>query len=129
MSSTSARHDVPSGSGRHSPLHDDQVRVDRGTFTMGSADFYPEERPLRRRSVDAFAMDRTPVTVEQFACFVADTGWVTFAVACVRGAGNSLGRPGATTWYSSSASGSPARVNAPMLRAVVPSGHSSARAW
>lgn len=53
--------------------------LDGGMFTMGSADFYPEERPLRRRTVDGFWIDRAPVTVEQFGRFVADTGWVTFA--------------------------------------------------
>ena len=34
-----------------------------GTFQMGSADFYPEERPVHRVTVDGFWMDRHPVTV------------------------------------------------------------------
>ena len=50
-----------------------------GTFQMGSDNHYPEERPVRRVSVDGFWMDRTPVTNEDFARFVAETGHVTFA--------------------------------------------------
>ena len=30
-----------------------------GTFRMGSADFYPEERPVHRVTVDGFWMDRS----------------------------------------------------------------------
>src|ERR1700745_1614680 len=50
-----------------------------GTFLMGSADFYPEERPVHRVSVDAFWMDRHPVTVAEFRRFVKATGHVTLA--------------------------------------------------
>jgi formylglycine-generating enzyme required for sulfatase activity len=32
-----------------------------GTFAMGSAGFYPEERPVHRASVDGFWMDTRPV--------------------------------------------------------------------
>ena len=35
---------------------------------MGSTGFYREEAPVRVVEVDAFAIDRTPVTVAQFAC-------------------------------------------------------------
>jgi sulfatase modifying factor 1 len=31
--------------------------VPGGTFLMGSADFYPEERPVHRVSVDGFWID------------------------------------------------------------------------
>ena len=31
--------------------------VPGGSFAMGSADFYPEERPVRRVAVDGFWMD------------------------------------------------------------------------
>ena len=41
-----------------------------GTFAMGSEDFYPEERPVHRVSVDGFWMDETPVTAAQFRRFV-----------------------------------------------------------
>src|SRR5580698_6931787 len=50
-----------------------------GTFLMGSADFYPEEHPVHRVSVDGFWMDRHPVTVTEFRRFVTATGYVTVA--------------------------------------------------
>jgi sulfatase modifying factor 1 len=50
-----------------------------GTFLMGSADFYPEERPVHRVTVDGFWMDRHPVTVTEFRRFVTATGYVTVA--------------------------------------------------
>ncbi|MBC2665703.1 formylglycine-generating enzyme family protein [Novosphingobium flavum] len=50
-----------------------------GAFAMGSDRFYPEEAPVRRVSVASFWIDKTPVTNEQFAAFVADTGYVSFA--------------------------------------------------
>ena len=34
-------------------------RVDGGTFAMGSEEFYPEERPIHRVSVDAFWIEGT----------------------------------------------------------------------
>lgn len=58
---------------------DDMALVPAGTFLMGSNDFYPEERPVRRAEVGAFLMDRMPVTNAQFARFVAETGHVSFA--------------------------------------------------
>jgi len=55
------------------------VRVDGGTFHMGSDRHYPEEAPVHRVSVDGFWIDRTPVTNRQFKEFVKATGHVTFA--------------------------------------------------
>ena len=55
------------------------VEIPGGTFRMGSADFYPEERPVHRVAVDGFLMDRHPVTNAEFAAFVAATGYVTLA--------------------------------------------------
>jgi formylglycine-generating enzyme len=55
------------------------VLVPGGTFTMGSDAFYPEERPVHRVTVDAFWMDRAPVTVAEFRRFVKATGYVTLA--------------------------------------------------
>ncbi len=45
----------------------------------GSADFYPEEHPVRRVEVDGFWMDDHPVTVAEFRRFVPATGYVTVA--------------------------------------------------
>jgi formylglycine-generating enzyme len=50
-----------------------------GSFLMGSEDFYPEERPVHRVSVDGFWMDEHQVTVAEFRRFVKATGHVTVA--------------------------------------------------
>ena len=55
------------------------VRVAGGTFSMGSSDFYPEERPVHRATVNAFWMDEHPVTNAGFSRFVDATGYVTVA--------------------------------------------------
>lgn len=55
------------------------VRIESGIFHMGSDDHYPEEAPVHIRSVDAFWIDRTPVTNAEFARFVAVTQYVTLA--------------------------------------------------
>lgn len=57
----------------------DMVRIDGGTFRMGSNLHYPEEAPVHRVTIDGFWMDRHPVTNAEFARFVAATGHVTFA--------------------------------------------------
>jgi formylglycine-generating enzyme required for sulfatase activity len=46
---------------------------------MGSDAFYPEEGPARAAEVAAFSLDLHEVTNEQFAAFVAATGYVTVA--------------------------------------------------
>jgi len=55
------------------------VRIDGGTFRMGSDEFYPDERPVHERSVDAYLIDRYAVTNADFARFVDATGYVTVA--------------------------------------------------
>jgi formylglycine-generating enzyme len=55
------------------------VWIDGGSFAMGSTGFYPEERPVHRRTVEGFWIDRHPVTVAEFAAFVAATGHATLA--------------------------------------------------
>jgi formylglycine-generating enzyme len=55
------------------------ARVPGGEFLMGSADFYPEERPVRRVAVPGFWIDRHPVTVAEFRRFVKATGYTTVA--------------------------------------------------
>jgi sulfatase modifying factor 1 len=57
----------------------DMVWVPGGAFLMGSNDFYPEERPVHRATVDGFWMDAHPVTVAEFRRFVKATGYVTIA--------------------------------------------------
>jgi formylglycine-generating enzyme required for sulfatase activity len=58
---------------------DGMRRIPGGAFLMGSDDFYPEERPVRRVEVAGFRMDERPVTVAQFRRFVKETGYVTVA--------------------------------------------------
>jgi sulfatase modifying factor 1 len=55
------------------------IELPAGSFRMGSADFYPEEAPVHEVRIDAFAIDRAPVTVAQFARFAEQTGHVTLA--------------------------------------------------
>ena len=60
-------------------LMDPMVRLDGGTFQMGSDRHYPEEAPQHPVRVDGFWIDRTPVTNRAFAEFVRQTGHVTTA--------------------------------------------------
>ena len=57
------------------------VWIPAGAFTMGSDDpgGFVNERPAHRVTVRGFWMDRTPVTNETFARFVAATGYITVA--------------------------------------------------
>src|SRR6187431_602316 len=55
------------------------VRIDGGTFRMGSDRHYPEEAPAHRVTVDGFWMDRYPVTNRQFKEFVRATKHITVA--------------------------------------------------
>ena len=55
------------------------IFIPGGTFRMGSDSHYPEEAPAHRVTVDAFWIDRTPVTNREFRKFVNATGHVTFA--------------------------------------------------
>lgn len=48
---------------------------------MGSNTHYPEERPLRRATVSAFALEEHAVTNAQFLAFVQATGYITTAQA------------------------------------------------
>ncbi|MFT3756698.1 MAG: formylglycine-generating enzyme family protein [Pseudoxanthomonas sp.] len=62
-------------------MHDDldMVAIPGGEVVLGSTKFYPEEAPLRQTRIDAFRMDRHPVTNARFARFVGQTGYVTVA--------------------------------------------------
>ncbi len=55
------------------------VWIPGATFTMGSDQAYPEERPAHPVKVDGFFIDRQPVTNAEFRSFVAATKYVTFA--------------------------------------------------
>jgi formylglycine-generating enzyme len=57
----------------------DMVRIEGGTFRMGSDGHYPEEAPAHRATVDGFWIDRSPVTNRRFRQFAEATGYVTFA--------------------------------------------------
>ncbi len=57
----------------------DMIEIPAGSFRMGSAEFYPEEGPVREVQVDGFAIGRGPVTVAQFTRFTEETGYVTLA--------------------------------------------------
>jgi formylglycine-generating enzyme required for sulfatase activity len=81
--------------------------VPGGSFAMGSEDFYPEERPVRRVEVDGFWMDDHPVTVAEFRRFVTATGYVTVAErpldpADYPGADPDLLRPGSLVFHATS---------------------------
>jgi formylglycine-generating enzyme len=55
------------------------VEIPAGRFTMGADRFYPEEAPVREVQLDGFAIDRGPVTVQEFTRFVDETGYITLA--------------------------------------------------
>src|SRR5262249_12043278 len=58
------------------PAPDGMVWIPGGVFWMGSPDF-PDAQPVHKVYVDGFWMDKTEVTNEQFAKFIAATGYVT----------------------------------------------------
>ncbi|HEV3416733.1 MAG TPA: formylglycine-generating enzyme family protein [Pirellulales bacterium] len=71
------------------PAPEGMVWIPGGEFSMGCTDptlcvdggheTMPDARPIHRVFVDGFWMDKTDVTNEQFAKFVAATGYVTIA--------------------------------------------------
>lgn len=58
---------------------DGMIEIPGGMFRMGSDKHYAEEAPVHRVRVDAFLIDKTPVTNRQFKAFVRATGHVTVA--------------------------------------------------
>lgn len=60
------------------PAPEGMVWVPGGWFRMGS-DFFADAGPIHRVRIDGFWMDRHEVTNEQFAAFVAATGYKTYA--------------------------------------------------
>jgi formylglycine-generating enzyme len=69
----------PQTAAAESSAHVDMVWLPGGTYSMGSDKHYAEEAPAHHVTVDAFWIDRTPVTNRQFREFVRATGHVTFA--------------------------------------------------
>lgn len=67
--------------GLHSAAHAGMVRIAGGSFVFGSDHGYPDERPAQggQTRVSGFWIDRTEVTLAQFAAFVDATGYVTEA--------------------------------------------------
>jgi formylglycine-generating enzyme len=63
------------------PPREGMTWIADGAFDMGSEDFYPEERPVRRVSVRGFWIDTEPVTVARFRRFVKATRYVTVPAA------------------------------------------------
>jgi len=61
------------------PLGADMNWIPAGKFTMGGNDGADDEKPLHDIKVRGFWMDRNEVTNNQFAKFVAATGYVTTA--------------------------------------------------
>lgn len=63
------------------PASDGMVWISGGEFTMGTDSElgWPDEKPAHRVRVAGFWMDETEVTNDQFAAFVAATGYVTTA--------------------------------------------------
>ena len=70
---------APDGVREESDSPSGMVRIEGGTFTMGSDRHYREEAPAHAVSVDAFMIDRHLVTNEEFSRFVHATGYVTLA--------------------------------------------------
>ena len=50
-----------------------------GTYRIGAGAQLPEEQPGRRLRISPFCLDRTEVSNDRFAAFVAATGYVTVA--------------------------------------------------
>jgi sulfatase modifying factor 1 len=57
----------------------DAVWIPGNTYRLGSDHHYPEETPVHRVTVDDFWIDRHTVTNQQYAAFVAATGYRTVA--------------------------------------------------
>lgn len=71
---------VASSSSAPDPAPEGMVWIPAGQFWMGSEDAaFMDARPVHQVTLDGFWMDRTEVTNAQFAKFVEETGYKTFA--------------------------------------------------
>ncbi len=60
-------------------VQNEMILFKAGGFVMGSNQGMPVSAPAHKVSIDAFYMSKYPVTVEEFAEFVNETGYVTQA--------------------------------------------------
>jgi sulfatase modifying factor 1 len=58
---------------------ENMIFIPGGTFLMGSDKFYPEEKPVRKVTVEGFYIDQYEVTNEDYKSFVDDTSYITVA--------------------------------------------------
>lgn len=61
------------------PIPEDMVTVPAGPFTMGQDGDRPKNGPAHEVDLPAFEIDRFEVTNDEFARFVDETGYVTYA--------------------------------------------------
>ena len=61
------------------PCPPSMVLIPGGNYRIGAAAQLPEEQPGRRLRISPFCLDRTEVSNDRFAAFVAATGYVTVA--------------------------------------------------
>jgi formylglycine-generating enzyme required for sulfatase activity len=61
------------------PLYDDMVMIDAGAFTMGQDGSKPKNGPAHEVDLPAYEIDRFEVTNEEFAWFIDQTGFVSYA--------------------------------------------------
>lgn len=57
----------------------EMVYIKGGEFLMGSRNGMPHEKPVHKVSIKSFWMDKTEVTVQEFAEFIKETGYKTEA--------------------------------------------------
>lgn len=55
------------------------VALDGGCFAYGESRIYPEEGPVTEACVEPFSITAHEITIDQYAAFVADTGYKTRA--------------------------------------------------
>jgi len=61
------------------PLYEDMVLIPAGPFTMGQDGSKPKNGPAHEVDLPAYEIDRFEVTNEEFAHFVEQTGYVSYA--------------------------------------------------
>ncbi len=61
------------------PLYDDMVLIPAGSFTMGQDGSKPKNGPAHSVDLPDYEIDRFEVTNEEFAWFVENTGYTTYA--------------------------------------------------